>query len=312
MSDQPDNQFNDDKKISTLYRAGSTAQPPKHIDQAIRAEARRSVSSTPPRVRSPWAVPVSMAAVLALSVSLISLIHEEAPTVSDIRSDVPVIHTEEREITEYATKEKSAARQETSSDRLSVTEITDMAQPDIDTEQKAERQKTKVTKPSLQKSQVSAKIKEELTFDAAIETSDEMSQESVRRIIPQPKSPSPASGRAGASIEFSTGLKKDLGTKASENCEQLSHSACLNSEQCSLVVNEIINDSKTLVCRRSMSHCDTGFIQRSDTKESCESRQGCMYISDPCFCPPDVLCICNGGQPPQCQPRKNGTPLQSE
>ncbi len=316
MSDQPDNQSSDDKRISALYRAGSTTQPPEHIDQVIRAEARRSVNSTPQRVRSPWAVPVSMAAVLVLSVSLMSLIHEEAPTVSDIdiRSGAPAIHIEKMEISESATKEKPVASLETSSDQLSVTETTDMAQPDTGTEQKAERQKTKAAKPSPspQKSLASAKVKEESTTNAAIETSDKMSQESVRRVTPQPKSPSLASGLAGASAEFSAELKKDPGTKTGKSCEQLGHRACLGSEQCSLVANEMINDPKTLLCRRSINRCDTGFIQRSDTKESCENRQGCTYISDPCFCPPDVICICNGGQPPQCQPRKNGTPLQSE
>jgi len=268
VSDQPDNPFNDDKKISALYHAGSTAQPPEHIDQAIRAEAIRSVRTTPRRVRFPWAVPVSMAAVLVLSVSLISLIHEEAPTVSDIRSDIPVIHDEERK--------KSAASRETSRDQLSIAESTDMAQTDTDTEQKAERQKTTAAKPSSQKSLASAP------------------------------------GLTGTRAEFSSGLKKDLGAKAVENCEQLSHSACLGSEQCSLVVNEMINDPKTFVCRRSTNRCDTGFVQHSDTKESCESRPGCAYISDPCFCPPDVTCICNGGPPPQCHPRKNGTLLQPE
>jgi len=171
VSDHPDHQFDDDKKISALYRAGSTAQPPEQIDHAIRAEARRSVSSTPRCIRFPWAVPVSIAAVLVLSVSLISLIHEEAPTVSNIR----------------------------------------------------------------------------------------------------------------------------------ENCEQLSHSACLGSEQCSLMVN----DQQALVCNDSINHCDTGFVQRVGTKESCETKQACVYLSDPCFCPPDVICACEGGQLPQCQPRKN-------
>ncbi len=311
MSDQPDNQSSDDKKISALYRAGSTTRPPEHIDQAIRAKARRSVNSTPRRVRSPWAVPVSMAAVLVLSVSLISLIHEEAPTVSDIdiRSDVPAIHAEEMEIVENAIKEKSVDNLKTLDDQVSVAATMDMTQPESYTEQKTERQKTTATTPSPlpQKSLASAKINAELTSDAAVESSDKILQESLRRVTPQPESQSPATGLVDSRAEFSTGLKKDLGTKTRENCEQLSHSACLDSKQCSLIMNE----QKTLICHRSKNHCDSGFTQRSDTKESCETKQGCAYISPPCFCPPDVICICAGGQPPQCQPKKTGTQDQS-
>jgi len=309
VSDQPDNQSSDDKKISALYRAGSTTQPPEHIDQAIRAKARRSVNSTPRRVRSPWAVPVSMAAVLVLSVSLISLIHEEAPTVSDIRSDTPAIHAEEMEIVENGIKEKSVDNLKTLDDQVSVAETMDMTQPESDTEQKIERQKIKTAKPSSspQKSLASAKINAELTSDAAVESSDKILQESLRRVTPQPESQSPATGLVDNRAEFSTGLKKDLGTKTRENCEQLSHSACLDSKQCSLIMNE----QKTLICHRSTNHCDSGFTQRSDTKESCETKQGCAYIPPPCFCPPDVICICAGGQPPQCQPKKTGTQDQS-
>ena len=309
MSDQPDNQSSDDKKISALYRAGSTTQPPEHIDQAIRAKARRSVNSTPRRVRSPWAVPVSMAAVLVLSVSLISLIHEEAPTVSDILSDTPAIHAEEMEIVENGIKEKSVDNLKTFDDQVSVAETMDMTQPESDTEQKTERQKTTATKPSPlpQKSLASAKINAELTSDAAVETSDKILQESLRRVTPQPESQSPTIGLVDSRAEFSTGLRKDLGTKTRENCEQLSHSACLDSKQCSLIMNE----QKTLICHRSTNHCDSGFTQRSDTKESCETKQGCAYISPSCFCPPDVICICAGSQPPQCQPQKTGTQDQS-
>lgn len=309
MSDQPDNQSSDDKKISALYRAGSTTRPPEHIDQAIRAEARRSVNSMPRRVRSPWAVPVSMAAVLVLSVSLISLIHEEAPTVSDIRSDTPAMHAEEMEIVENSIKEKSVDNLKTLDDQVSAAETMGMTQPESDTEQKTERQKTTATKPSPlpQKSLASAKINAELTSNATVESSDKILQESLRRVTPQPESQSPATGLVDSSAEFSTGLKKDLGTKTRENCEQLSHSACLDSKQCSLIMNE----QKTLICHRSKNHCDSEFTQRSDTKESCETKQGCAYIPPPCFCPPDVICICAGDQPPQCQPKKTGTQDQS-
>lgn len=39
------------------------------------------------------------------------------------------------------------------------------------------------------------------------------------------------------------------------------------------------------------------------SKKSCESKEGCKYIpAGPCYCPPNVRCICGGGPPPQCMP----------
>ncbi len=65
-----------DDDISALYQRGSDELPPAHLDDAIRAAARREVSPTPKSL-SPfagnWKVPLSLAALLVLSSSLVIL-----------------------------------------------------------------------------------------------------------------------------------------------------------------------------------------------------------------------------------------------
>lgn len=67
-----------DPQLAALYRAGTTAEPPAHLDDAIRAAARREVAAGPRRsVARRWAVPVSLAAVLVLSVSVVTMMREQ-------------------------------------------------------------------------------------------------------------------------------------------------------------------------------------------------------------------------------------------
>ncbi len=74
-----------DAGLAALYRAAAREEPPSALDDAIRAAARRSVSSRPQRVSSPfirsWRVPLSVAAVMLLTVSLVTVMREEAPEV---------------------------------------------------------------------------------------------------------------------------------------------------------------------------------------------------------------------------------------
>lgn len=67
-----------DPQLSALYRHGAEAEPPAHLDDAIRAAARREVAAGPRRagVRR-WAMPVSLAAVLVLSVSVVTMMREQ-------------------------------------------------------------------------------------------------------------------------------------------------------------------------------------------------------------------------------------------
>jgi len=67
-----------DPLLAALYRAGADAAPPAHLDDAIRAAARREVAAGPRRSGARrWAVPVSLAAVLVLSVSVVTMMREQ-------------------------------------------------------------------------------------------------------------------------------------------------------------------------------------------------------------------------------------------
>jgi hypothetical protein len=76
MTRNPDMEH--DPQLAATYRAGANAEPPAHLDDAIRAAARREVAAGPRRagIRR-WAVPVSLAAVLVLSVSVVTMMREQ-------------------------------------------------------------------------------------------------------------------------------------------------------------------------------------------------------------------------------------------
>lgn len=75
---KPGPDMEQDPQLAALYRAGADAAPPAHLDDAIRAAARREVAAGPRRagVRR-WAVPVSLAAVVVLSVSVVTMMREQ-------------------------------------------------------------------------------------------------------------------------------------------------------------------------------------------------------------------------------------------
>ncbi|MEK7877399.1 MAG: hypothetical protein AAB325_14550 [Pseudomonadota bacterium] len=81
----PQDRTERDARLTALYRAAAREEPPPALDDAIRAAARRAVSSRPQRVSSrfvrSWRVPLSIAAVMLLTVSLVTVMREEAPEV---------------------------------------------------------------------------------------------------------------------------------------------------------------------------------------------------------------------------------------
>ena len=83
MSEKLVNDMERDARLAALYRTATQDEPPQVLDDAIRAAARRAVSSKPrsavSSLRRSWGVPVSIAAVVVLSVSLVVVIRDEAP-----------------------------------------------------------------------------------------------------------------------------------------------------------------------------------------------------------------------------------------
>ncbi len=84
-----------DSELSRLYQRNSDNQPGSQIDARILAAARRAVAPKRRVAQSPfarhWAVPTSLAAVLALSVSVVLLMPEPAldPSIDDDRAAQP-------------------------------------------------------------------------------------------------------------------------------------------------------------------------------------------------------------------------------
>lgn len=78
MAINPGADMEHDPQLAEIYRAAADAAPPAHLDDAIRAAARREVAAGPQRAGARrWAMPVSLAAVLVLSVSVVTLMREQ-------------------------------------------------------------------------------------------------------------------------------------------------------------------------------------------------------------------------------------------
>jgi len=79
MNDMPDSER--DAKLSSVYRAAATDEPPTSMDDAIRASARRAVAAHPRAVGMPfikrWQQPLSAAAVVVVCVSLVTIMRDE-------------------------------------------------------------------------------------------------------------------------------------------------------------------------------------------------------------------------------------------
>jgi hypothetical protein len=81
-------------------------------------------------------------------------------------------------------------------------------------------------------------------------------------------------------------------------CDDLTELQCIDSGECTLIlVSEMTGE---YACRPAEGLCEPGFLQRSDTAQSCEAREGCSFVPGVCYCPPDLVCFCGGGLPPQC------------
>jgi hypothetical protein len=90
-------------------------------------------------------------------------------------------------------------------------------------------------------------------------------------------------------------------TEASANsCENFTELQCINSADCTL--HQLGATVAGYVCKAAADLCEKGFKQKSGTRADCESKDGCVFIPQNCYCAPDVICRCGGGPPSQCQP----------
>jgi hypothetical protein len=110
----------EDPEISRRYRSLAQEEPPRHLDEAILAQARRAVASRPaplvaPGGRSRWYFPAAAAAVIVLAVAVTVHVQQEPPgdelVVAQQPSEPP---SEERRATDAAPKpEAQSARAKT-------------------------------------------------------------------------------------------------------------------------------------------------------------------------------------------------------
>jgi hypothetical protein len=71
--------MNEHNDLSRLYRDAARPEPPRALDDAILAAARRATGERPQNLRSSrrWSVPFALAATVVLSVSITTLVYEE-------------------------------------------------------------------------------------------------------------------------------------------------------------------------------------------------------------------------------------------
>lgn len=76
--------------------------------------------------------------------------------------------------------------------------------------------------------------------------------------------------------------------------------ACLDSPTRMLVASSMSVTGYR--CRPANNHCEQGFVQSEHRGTECESKPGCAFYAERCFCPPGAICVCAGGAPPTCRP----------
>lgn len=87
-------------ELSKKYRASNSEEPPAHLDDAILSAAKEVVArkKQKPKVlfhKSPWAKPVSIAAIITLSVSLVVTMQQQTgqPLISEPASDLEIFNS---------------------------------------------------------------------------------------------------------------------------------------------------------------------------------------------------------------------------
>lgn len=299
-TDINDNDPTDDKNLSSLYHRASTEQPSKEVDDAILAKAQHAVeqSSGSSGYFPGWEQSFSIAAVLVLSMTIVLMIDKESPEV--LEGSAPVV------IKQKPPLEKDAMEQER--ETTGKHKNKELARPAGRLEEKRQAEnndiKTDLAKtPAKIKNSVAVLSEPVLNMPALRKTEPE-------KIKARKKLESPAiesnteSARFAMPAQAPRTMMRIMADRADEDavnelsCQQLSEKPCLESAACTLNLNKT---SKTYQCLPAKDHCELMFRQSEGLEETCESKQGCEFIPAQCYCPPGALCVCGGGEPPQCK-----------
>jgi len=84
-------------------------------------------------------------------------------------------------------------------------------------------------------------------------------------------------------------------------CVLLAPKMCLQSPKCTYILsNESDEQDERYLCREAANHCEQGFDQLQGSKQSCESKPGCLFVPGHCNCLEAQPCDCQGKNPTQC------------
>ena len=267
----PSDPRDDDKAVSSLYARGSTEQPSDALNQAILDKARKATARHATRAQrfSGWPGAASIAAVVVLSVLVVMLVREETPEPLSVPSRPAAI------------QEKKATAMQSK---------TSPAPP----EQPAERRKAET--PMAQSNETPRALMDGLTLNK--EEKDQQQRPPKEGALGKATTTAPASApmASGAARGDMQGF-----TSEGKVCARMTEQECLSSAACTLTKSKTANGYQ---CRFAKDHCELLFRQSEENRESCEDKTGCVYVPASCYCPPDVTCECNGGEPAQCQKRQ--------
>src|SRR5260221_10419206 len=104
----------EDLEVSRRYRELGREDPPRALDDAIRAEARRSAAShpaplVPPTGRSRWYFPVAAAAIIVLAVAVTVQMEREQPDSGGPLAEAPTKQSLQGKNTIQEKREEPAA-----------------------------------------------------------------------------------------------------------------------------------------------------------------------------------------------------------
>lgn len=286
-TDQNPSEPMDDKDLSALYARGSSEQPSSVLDNAILDKARQATSKQASKTKdlSRWSNAVSIAAVLVVSVTLVMLVRKEAPEPTSITSQLDIVQDDMAAPLAKQLPERQKA--ETALGESREVPMTAMDSLALKKEMKAKQQRNEEER-AMDKS-IAASPALSLKQEAPAQATSSAETISPKAISPKTMAAGIVGGNAQESI------------MEGKSCSQLTEQECFSSAACTLTRNETGNGYQ---CRPAKDHCELLFRQSDGTKEICEAKAGCTYVPASCYCPPGVTCVCGGGEPAQCQNKK--------
>jgi len=291
----------DDEIIASLYQHGSVEQPSDELDKKILNAARNKSDNV---IRWPAkkiintllsSHSLAVAAVLVLSISIILQIqfdHPEelmSPTAEQQFShSVPANNIPEKQadiqqgMTDTPPQMSSQPVEEVLSKSKPKAPVKDLKQSARHSAALKEKSLAKKQQREQERRQHIEKqrLRERKRLKRKAERQHSESQR-LSAIISSPSPDSPADSMASIT---------------DQSCAELSNSKCLESTSCIL---DKADD--TLICREPNNTCEQGFVQIAQSKEQCQMKSECEFISSDCHCD-EYGCQCEDNLPPACKP----------